>query len=68
MINIEKANTLIEALPYIEKHQGKTIVVKYGGSAIEKRWSKGICYGRPCVNELCWNQYSFSTWWRGRNQ
>ena len=36
MINIEKANTLIEALPYIEKHQGKTIVVKYGGSAMKK--------------------------------
>ncbi len=29
---IEKAHTLIEALPYIRKFYGKTIVVKYGGS------------------------------------
>lgn len=29
-----KANTLIEALPYIQRFNGKTIVVKYGGSAM----------------------------------
>ena len=59
MINIEKANTLIEALPYIEKHQGKTIVVKYGGSAMKKDGLK---------ESVMEDQYSFSTWWRGRNQ
>ncbi len=31
---IIKAQTLIEALPYIQKFQGKKIVVKYGGSAM----------------------------------
>lgn len=31
---IEKAQTLIEALPYIQKFNGKKIVVKYGGSAM----------------------------------
>lgn len=31
---LEKANVLIEALPYIRRFQGKTIVVKYGGSAM----------------------------------
>lgn len=31
---IEKANTLIEALPYIRDFSGKTIVIKYGGSAM----------------------------------
>lgn len=31
---IEKAKTLIEALPYIQKFQGKTFVIKYGGSAM----------------------------------
>ncbi len=31
---IEKANILIEALPYIKKFSGKTIVIKYGGSAM----------------------------------
>jgi len=33
-ILIEKANVLAEALPYISKLSGKTIVIKYGGSAI----------------------------------
>ncbi|MBI4823774.1 MAG: acetylglutamate kinase [Nitrospirae bacterium] len=30
---IEKANILIEALPYIKSFYGKTFVIKYGGSA-----------------------------------
>lgn len=32
---IEKANILIEALPYIKKFHGKTIVIKFGGHAME---------------------------------
>lgn len=31
---IEKASILMEALPYIRKFSGKTIVVKYGGAAM----------------------------------
>ena len=31
---MDKAATLIEALPYIQKFNGKKIVVKYGGSAM----------------------------------
>lgn len=31
---LKKAHTLIEALPYIKKFNGKKIVVKYGGSAM----------------------------------
>jgi acetylglutamate kinase len=31
---IEKASVLIEALPYIQKFAGKTVVIKYGGSAM----------------------------------
>lgn len=31
---IEKANTLIEALPYIQRLFGKTVVIKYGGAAM----------------------------------
>ncbi len=31
---IEKATVLVEALPYIQKYYGKTIVVKYGGNAM----------------------------------
>ncbi len=32
--NEDKANVLIEALPYIQKYTEKTIVVKYGGNAM----------------------------------
>jgi acetylglutamate kinase len=32
---IQRAGTLIEALPYMREFQGKTVVVKYGGSAME---------------------------------
>ena len=31
---LHKANVLIEALPYIQRFHGKTIIVKYGGSAM----------------------------------
>ncbi len=37
---IEKANILIEALPYIKRFYGKTIVVKYGGSAMTDKTIK----------------------------
>lgn len=33
---IQKANVLIEALPYIRAFHGKTVVVKYGGAAMEE--------------------------------
>jgi acetylglutamate kinase len=32
---ISKANTLLEALPYIQKFSGETFVVKYGGSFMD---------------------------------
>ncbi|HWQ68871.1 MAG TPA: acetylglutamate kinase, partial [Patescibacteria group bacterium] len=31
---IDKANVLIEALPYIKTFAGKTVVIKYGGAAM----------------------------------
>ena len=31
---IHKASTLVEALPYIREHAGRTIVIKYGGHAM----------------------------------
>ena len=31
---VEKTNVLVEALPYIRRFHGKTVVVKYGGSAM----------------------------------
>ncbi len=32
--NSERAHVLVQALPYITKHRGETIVVKYGGNAM----------------------------------
>ena len=32
---VKKADVLIEALPYIRQFFGKTIVIKYGGAAME---------------------------------
>lgn len=33
----DRASILIEALPYIQKFSGKTIVIKYGGNAMENQ-------------------------------
>lgn len=33
--HIARAEALIEALPYIQQYRGKTVVIKYGGSAME---------------------------------
>ena len=46
---MKKAEVLIEALPYIQKFNGKVIVVKYGGSAMSneeyrKMLSKTLLY------------------------
>ncbi|MBE6565090.1 MAG: acetylglutamate kinase [Ruminococcaceae bacterium] len=38
--NFDKATILIEALPYIQKYVGKTIVVKYGGNAMKNEGLK----------------------------
>lgn len=32
--NLDKARVLVEALPYIQKFAGKTVVIKYGGHAM----------------------------------
>ena len=45
---INKASTLVEALPYIRKHNNKKIVIKYGGHAmidkkLSKSFSRDIC-------------------------
>jgi len=37
---VAKADVLIEALPYIQRFRGATVVIKFGGSAMEQR----TCY------------------------
>ena len=32
--NYERAQILVQALPYIQKYNGKVVVVKYGGNAM----------------------------------
>ena len=32
--DIDRANILVQALPYIQQYAGKTVVVKYGGNAM----------------------------------
>jgi len=40
---IEKASILMEALPYIRKFSGKTVVIKYGGAAmVDENLKKGF--------------------------
>lgn len=40
---INKANVLMEALPYIKRFYGKTIVIKYGGNAmVEEHLKRGF--------------------------
>src|SRR2546422_4674935 len=33
---VQRAEVLLEALPYIRAFQGKTLVIKYGGAAMEE--------------------------------
>ena len=40
---INKANVLVEALPWIRRFYGKSIVIKYGGNAmVEKHLKEGF--------------------------
>ena len=41
----ERAEVLIQALPYIQNYSGKTVVVKYGGSAMEDEALKKAVMG-----------------------
>ncbi|WP_297520389.1 acetylglutamate kinase [uncultured Clostridium sp.] len=38
--NLDKANTLIQALPYIQQYNDKVMVVKYGGNAMKNETLK----------------------------
>ena len=42
---IKKAEILVEALPYIQALNGKTVVIKYGGNAIGNEKLKNFVIG-----------------------
>ena len=40
----EEANILVQALPYIQKYAGKTMVIKYGGNAmVDEDLKRSVC-------------------------
>ena len=43
--NAERAQTLIHALPYIQKYAGKIVVIKYGGNAMQNEELKRAVMG-----------------------
>lgn len=50
---VAKANTLIEALPWLERYAGKTVVIKYGGNAmiddaLKRAFADDIVFLRRC--------------------
>ena len=51
---LDKAEVLIEALPYIQKFNRKVIVVKYGGSAMVDEESEKACHRRCDTAEAGW--------------
>ncbi len=48
----EKASVLIEALPYIKRFYGKTVVIKYGGNAMINEDLK-----TKVINDICLMKY-----------
>ena len=49
--NMERAEVLTAALPYIRKYTGQIVVVKYGGNAMineQARKEAGVCRRPPC--------------------
>ena len=65
---MEKAQVLIEALPYIQRFNRKIIVVKYGGSAMVDEQLKKA--GNPgCHTSQAGRFQAYHrTWWRQGNQ
>ena len=37
----DRVSILSEALPYLQRFRGKTVVIKYGGAAMKVRWGPG---------------------------
>jgi hypothetical protein len=56
---IDKAEVLIEALPYMQRFFGKTIVVKYGGSAMsDETLRASFAVASPTTRRWKWWRWS----------
>ena len=59
----KKVETLMEAMPYLEKYQGKVIVIKYGGNAmISDELRSGNIDADPCCHSEEDSQCRFCDW------
>ena len=47
---LDRVSVLSEALPYLQRFSGKTIVVKYGGAAMKDPTLKASICSFDCVN------------------
>ena len=61
---MDKAEVLIEALPYIQRFNRKIIVVKYGGSAMVDEELKAESYSGRHTFKTGWFQTDYRSWWR----
>ena len=52
-------HVLIEALPYIQQYQGKTMVIKYGGNAMVDNELKN-CFAKDILSSKSDNEMSIS--------
>ena len=52
MTNNLRAEVLVQALPYIQKYNGKIVVIKYGGSAMESEKLKRAVMGDLVLMQL----------------
>ena len=50
--NAERAEVLVQALPYIRKYAGKTVVIKYGGNAMTSEVLKQQVMEDICLLQL----------------
>ena len=60
------AQVLSEALPYIRRFVGKTLVIKYGGNAMESEELKEGFARR--ADEGCRHQSGSGSWWRSADR
>ena len=66
---LEKAQVLIEALPYIQRFNRKIIVVKYGGSAMVDEKLKKQVIQDVTLLKAGWIQTDHCAWrWQGDQQ
>ena len=61
---LDKAETLIEALPYIQRFNRKIVVVKYGGSAMLDEELQSECHQGRCSSEADRIQTDHRSWRR----